>query len=126
FKMPLSGLVLKIPTHNCTAIGIRPIRSASEIEDVICSIPAIDATMTVNWNHRYQENMQRLKTGDLRDVALVIKGLTLRDRERGLSTGERKMLHSAKQVLLSEVVLAQNIAYQDAEARLNSIMSNKE
>ena len=126
FKMPLSGLVLKIPTHNCTAIGIRPIRSASEIEEVMCSIPGIDATMTVNWNHRYQENMQRLKTGDLRDVALVIKGLTLRDKERGLSTGERKMLHSAKQVLLSEVVLAQDVAYQDAEARLNSIMSNRE
>ena len=82
--------------------------------------------MTANWNHRYRENMERIKSGDLLEVAGVIKALMHRDSERGLSNGERKMLHSAKQILISEIVLAESVAYPDAEARVNSVMLSKE
>ena len=82
--------------------------------------------MTANWNHRYRENMERIKSGDLIEVAGVIKALMHRDNERGLSNGERKMLHSAKQILISEIVLAESVAYPDAEARINAVMLTKE
>lgn len=72
-----------------------------------------------NWNHRYRENMERLKSGDLLEVAKVAKGLMLRDARRGLSTGERKMLRSARQILISEIGLAQSISYQEAEDRMD-------
>ena len=63
FKMPISGLTLKIPTENSTAIGIRAIKTRSEIEEVIARIPKLGVDMTANWNHRYRENMDRLKSG---------------------------------------------------------------
>lgn len=75
--------------------------------------------MTSNWNRRYRENMERMKSGNLFEVARVVKGLTQRDNKRGLSTGERKMLHSAKQILISELVLSQDSSYEDIEARIN-------
>ena len=100
FRMPVSGLTLKIPTANSEMIGVR--------------------------NHRYRENMERIKSGDLLEVAGVIKALMHRDGERGLSTGERKMLHNARQILLSEVVLAEDVEYADAEARVNAAMMAEE
>ena len=85
-------------------------------------IPEMDVDMTANWNHRYRENMQRIKSGDLLEGARVIKGLMWRDAQRGLSNGERKMLHTAKQILISEIVLVQDRAYQEAESCLNETM----
>lgn len=126
FKMPISGLTLKIPTENSTAIGIRAIKTRREIEEVIARIPKLGVDMTANWNHRYRENMERIKSGDLLEVAGVIKALMHRDGERGLSTGERKMLHNARQILLSEVVLAEDVEYADAEARVNAAMMAEE
>ena len=79
--------------------------------------------MTSNWNRRYRENMERLKSGNLYEVARVIKGLSYRDNERGLSNGERKMLHTAKQILISEMVLVMGQEYQIVEQRINSAMS---
>lgn len=108
FRMPVGGLVLKIPTENCGSIGVRSLSSVEQIDEVFDRIPEMDAEMTANWNHRYRENMQRIKSGDLLEVARVIKGLMWRDAQRGLSNGERKMLHTAKQILISEIVLVQN------------------
>lgn len=122
FRMPVGGLVLKIPTDNCGTIGVRTLSSVDEIEQVLAQIPEMDADMTANWNHRYRENMQRIKSGDLLEVARVIKGLMWRDAQRGLSNGERKMLHTAKQILISEIVLVHDGVYQDMERRLNETM----
>ena len=126
FKMPISGLTLKIPIANSEIIGIRAVSTTEAIEAVIDAIPALSIDMTSNWNHRYRENMERIKSGNLIEVAGVIKALMQRDSERGLSNGERKMLHSAKQILVSEIVLAESVAYPDAEARLNAAMLTKE
>ncbi len=122
FRMSVGGLVLKIPTENCDTIGVRPLSSQEHIEDILAEIPALDADMNVNWNHRYRENMDRIKSGDLLEVSRVIKGLMWRDRQRGLSNGERKMLHSAKQILISEIVLVTDTEYDKAEQRVDKIM----
>lgn len=118
-KLPVGGMVVMIPTSNSSEIGVRAIVAAAEAEQVMAEWSDIPVEMTQNWNHRYRENMLRLKSGNLREVARVVKSLMLRDGDRGLSTGERKMLHSAKQILLSELVLAQSISYEEAEARIN-------
>ena len=121
-KLPVGGMVVMIPTDHSSEIGVRAIVEKNEAERVLAEIPGISVDMTQNWNHRYRENMMRLKSGDLREVARVVKGLMSRDDSRGLSTGERKMLHSAKQILLSELVLAQSISYEEAEERMNQAM----
>ena len=126
FRMPISGLTLKIPTKNTEVIGIRDVLSEDDIEAVINRIPELGVDMIANWNHRYRENMERIKSGDLMEVSGVINALMHRDSERGLSNGERKMLHSAKQILISELVLSEGMEYTDAEARINAVMMMKE
>ncbi|NCB63466.1 MAG: CarD family transcriptional regulator [Clostridia bacterium] len=122
-KIPVGGMLVMIPTENSEEIGVRPVVDSGEADRVIASISAIEVDMTQNWNRRYRENMLRLKSGDLLEVAAVVKGLILRDSDRGLSTGERKMLHSAKQILISEIVLSQNVSYEDVEARINTALA---
>ena len=118
-KLPAGGMIVMIPTQNSGDIGVRAILAPDEAEQVMEDLKDIPVDMTQNWNHRYRENMLRIKSGDLREVARVVKGLMIRDGNRGLSTGERKMLHSAKQILLSELVLSQSISYEEAEERIN-------
>ena len=122
-KLPTGGMMVMVPVETCEAIGVRPIVNPAEAEEILGAIPGIQVEMTSNWNKRYRENMLRIKSGDLMEVASVIKGLMQRDRERGLSTGERKMLHSAKQILISEIVLSESSSYEEVEARLDSAMA---
>ena len=122
FRMPAGGLTLKIPTENCGAVGLRDLLSPEKMEELLQRIPALDAEMTNNWNRRYRENMEKLKSGDLIEVARVIKGLALREASHGLSTGERKMLHNAKQVLLSELALVKELTYEAAELLLQTVI----
>ena len=125
FKMPMGGLILKIPTENSQAIGIRKVISKAEADELLEAIPSIAVEHNANWNKRYQENLLRLKSGDLREVAQVIKGRMRRDALRGLSTGERKMLHSAKQIMISELVLVLDSDYKSVEGQLDHVMSQK-
>ena len=120
FRMPVNGLVLKIPTANSNAVGLRAVVDPAFADAVIDSLSDLKIDLTSNWNRRYRENLERLKSGDLYEVARVIKCLMIRDAQRGLSTGERKLLHSAKQIFISEVVLAKNVPYGDIEGRLNA------
>ena len=122
FKMPMGGLVLKIPVANSEAIGVRPIISPDQAEKLIQDIPSLEIDANSNWNKRYQENMRRLKSGDLYEVAKVIRALMHRESRRGLSTGERKMLHNAKQIMISEIVLSEEAEYKDIEARVDRAM----
>lgn len=119
FKMPMNGLVLKIPTNNADLIGIRPVDSRARVEMVLIEMPQMQLAMSSNWNQRYRENMAYLRSGDLMKVAAVIKGLMNRDHKRGLSTGERKMLHTAKQILISEISLVEDMDYKAVEQRVN-------
>ena len=118
--MPVNGLVLKIPTANSSAVGLRAVVDAAYADEVIGALSGLEIDMTTNWNRRYRENLERIKSGNLYEVARVIKCLTIRDAKRGLSTGERKMLHSAKQIFISEIVLAKNLPYGVIEGRLNA------
>jgi CarD family transcriptional regulator len=122
-KIPVGGMLVMIPVKNCEEIGVRPIINSMQAEEFISSLSDITIDMTQNWNRRYRENMLRIKSGDLVEVAKVVKGLMARDRIRGLSTGERKMLHSAKQILISEIVLAKSLSYAEVEVCINRVLA---
>ena len=121
-KLPAGDMLVMIPVDTSAEIGVRPIVDADEAEKILGSIPGLEIEMTQNWNKRYRENMLKIKSGNLLEVAAVVKGLMQRDKERGLSTGERKMLHSAKQILISEIVLSESASYEKVEERLNSAL----
>ena len=122
-KLPVGGMQVMVPTENSAEIGVRPIVAAGKAEEIIAALRDIQVENDSNWNRRYRENMLRLKSGDLMEVARVMKGLILRDEKKGLSTGERKMLHSAKQILISEIVLSQNASYEEIEGRINMALT---
>ena len=122
-RLPERSMVVMIPVENSEEIGVRPVVDRERADEVLAAIPGIQVEMTSNWNHRYRENMERLKSGDLLEVARVVKGLTVRDTARGLSTGERKMLHSARQILISELVLSKSLSYEAVERELDTALA---
>ena len=117
-KLPVGDMVVMVPVEGCESIGVRAIISGSDARKVLDSFSGLEICITQNWNKRYRENMDKLKSGDLLEGASVVKGLMCRDNERGLSTGERKMLHSAKQILISELVIAMRTDYEQIEKEL--------
>lgn len=123
FKLPVGGMLVMIPVDHCEEIGVRPIIQPQEADALLEEMAGIEIDMTQNWNRRYRENMLRIKSGDLMEVARVVKGLMARDNEKGLSTGERKMLRSAKQILISEIVLSKSSDYDDVERQINTALA---
>lgn len=123
-RLSVGSMTVMIPTENTQEIGVRPVVSGQEAENLISAMESIEVDMAQNWNRRYRENMVRLKSGDLLEVARVVKGLLLRESQRGLSNGERKMLHTAKQILISELVLAQSLPYKTVEANIDVLLSH--
>ena len=111
-----------IPVDGCEHIGVRPPIGAAEAEEVLRAFAVIEADTAPNWNRRYRENMQRLKSGRLDEVSRVVKSLMVRERDRGLSTGERKMLNTAKQILLSELSLATGSSFDALDGVLTAAL----
>lgn len=122
-RLPMGTMLVMIPTDHIEKIGVRPVMDCEEAQHIMEALKTIDVSMSSNWNHRYRENMVRLKSGDIIEVARVVKGLMLRECEHELSSGERKMLHSAKQILISELVLSQDLPYEAVEESINLAMA---
>ncbi|MCI8423938.1 MAG: CarD family transcriptional regulator [Lawsonibacter sp.] len=122
-RLPSRSMEVMIPKESSVEMGVRPVVDRVQADKLLAAIPGIQVEMTSNWNRRYQENLERLKSGNLIEVARVVKGLTLRDSKRGLSTGERKMLQSARQILVSELVLSKEQSHEEAEQELNTALA---
>ncbi len=112
--VPFGEMKIMIPCEACEQIGIRGIMSQQEM-DMVFNILSEDSTeMSSNWNRRYRDNMEKLKTGELHCVAEVVRNLMRADCIKKLSMGEKKMLANAKQILISEVVLVQDLDVNEA------------
>ena len=120
--IPSGDMRVMIPTDACEQIGIRPIINRDQASAILSAIPTLEVKEDSNWNKRYRTNMMRIKSGDLLEVAGVIKTLVQREARFGLSNGERKMLHSAKQILLSEMMLSQELSFDEVEKQLYDVL----
>lgn len=109
-KMPVGDMKLMVPTDKAENIGIREVADKSVTDGVFAVLqkPKDPYVHDVNWSKRYNVNAERIKSGDILEVAEVVRELSHRHMERGLSIGEKKMLTTAKDILLSEMVLSQN------------------
>jgi CarD family transcriptional regulator len=119
-KVPCGDMKIMIPIESSQEIGVRAIISMDEIGEVLEVLSAESSEMSNNWNRRYRENMEKLKTGDIYNVAEVVRNLMRTDKEKKLSTGEKKMLSNAKQILISEIILVKDIDHDAAEKIINS------
>lgn len=118
-KLALDDVVLFLPVDNCETLGIRPVCSKKQAEELLNQLDELARSEDKGWNQRYRENMLRIRSGDLVEVAQVIKNLAEREKERGLSTGEKKMLLSARQIIESEVAFALGKTTEQAGKLIN-------
>ena len=113
-KMPGEVKVM-VPISKAGDIGVRSVIDKTEAGKVLEVLEANETEMSNNWNKRYKENMEKMKSGSIYEVADVVRNLSYKQKEKGLSTGEKKMLNNAKQILVSELVLAEHASENEVE-----------
>ncbi len=118
-KLPIGEMKVMIPVDKVDEIGVRDVIDSEEADEVIILLTGKKSDMSQNWNRRYRANMEKLKTGDIYEVSGVVRDLTIRDDQKGLSTGEKKMLNNARQILISELVLAKDMDKEDVESMID-------
>ena len=118
-KMPVGDIKVMVPTKNAELIGVRDVIGGDVAESVLDVLSAMPTDMSSNWNKRYRDNQDKMKSGDICEVADVVRNLTFRQKDKGLATGEKKMLSNAKQKLISELVLAEAMTKEQVETLID-------
>jgi CarD family transcriptional regulator len=121
-KLPIGDMRVMIPMRSVGDIGLRRVIDREDVTKVMEILQGETTSMSTNWNRRYRANMEKIKSGDIYEVAEVVRNLSLRDQEKGLSTGERKMLENARQILISEIVLAINAEEDEVQSMVNRVL----
>ena len=104
-----------VPTAKAEEIGLRSIIDKETAGKVISVLEQDSTEMSMKWNKRYRDNVEKLKTGDVFEVADIVRNLSFKQKEKGLSTTEKKMLNNAKQILVSELVLSEEMEQKAVE-----------
>ena len=113
-RMPGEVKVM-VPTSKAEQIGVRNVINKEEAEKVISILGEDETEMSQNWNKRYRDNMEKMKSG-----SIYVRNLSFKQKEKGLSTGEKKMLSNAKQILVSELVLAEHATQDEVEELIDN------
>ncbi|MGH9157052.1 MAG: CarD family transcriptional regulator [Acidimicrobiales bacterium] len=121
-KLAYGDLTLMVPCDNTDEVGLREVINDEEVEEVFAVLRKKEARMPTNWSRRYKNHVEKLKSGDIYQVAEVVRNLSIRDKDKGLSAGEKRMLTRARQILVSELTFAINVSELEAEAKLNEAL----
>jgi CarD family transcriptional regulator len=121
--LPVGNMKVFVPLDSVRNLGLRGVIAASEVEQVLDVLETRQTFVVQAWNRRYRANLEKIKGGNIIEVAEVVSALAQRDKEKGLSTGEKKMYENAYQILISELVLAENLEEQEIKQRLNKILA---
>lgn len=122
-RLPIGDMKFMIPTNNVQNVGLRQVIDEQGVQRVIDILSEKDSSMSTNWNKRYRNNMEKIRSGNIFEVAEVVRNLVRRDQEKGLSTGERKMLENARQILISELVLARGVKEENVRSMLDGVFA---
>ena len=118
-SMP-GGVKVMVPTEKAVEIGVRNVIDKNDVSKVLNILEEDETEMSDNWNKRYRDNMDKMKSGNIYEIADVVRNLSFKQKEKGLSTGEKKMLYNAKQILVSELVFAENSTQNEVEELIDS------
>jgi CarD family transcriptional regulator len=125
-RMPIGDMKVMVPMENVDHIGLRQVVGDDAVNRVMTILGERDTELQTNWNQRYRANMDKMKSGDIYELADVVRNLMIRDRSKGLSTGERKMLDQAKQILISELALVKEMESKDVFTMLDGLVRKKD
>lgn len=117
-------LTIEVPAENCDLVGVRDVVDEEGLEKVFQVLRAEVTEEPTNWSRRYKANLEKFQSGDVIKVAEVVRDLWRREQDRGLSTGEKRMLAKARQVLVSELALAEEKEETEAEAMLEKVLAS--
>lgn len=117
-----NDMTVMVPTENADRAGLRKVISQEAVEDVIAVLHDVGSQMPKNWNRRFKHNRDKMKTGDIYELAEVVRNLSIRDLDKGLSTGEKQMFGRAKKILASELMYARDISEDDAAEYLDVLL----
>jgi CarD family transcriptional regulator len=115
-------LVLMVPADNTDEVGLRDVINGEEVEEVFAVLRKKEAHMPANWSRRYKNHVEKLKSGDIYQLAEVVRNLSIREKENHLSTGEKRMLARARQILVSELTFAIGVSEEEAEKKLDDAL----
>ncbi len=121
-SMPIKNMKVMLPVKKVEDLGVRNVIGNVEVDHVFKVLSEAGSEMPDNWNRRYRDNMEKVKSGDVIEVARVVRNLLLMDKEKGLSTGERKMLANSQQILVSEIVLAKDMEINEVEQMIKGFI----
>jgi CarD family transcriptional regulator len=116
-------MTLSVPTDKVDEVGMRPPISAEDVDDLFQLLGKKDVREPTNWSRRFKNHQEKLKSGDVYQVAEVVRNLALREVTKGLSAGEKAMLVRARGILVSELSFALNVSEEDALAKLEQQLS---
>ncbi len=119
--LPFTKLKLDIPVDTAESIGVRPVMKPEDIEKLYEQFKKPLESLELNWNRRHKENLDKLRSGDILQVAEVYKYLRMRDKSRSLSTGEKKLYSNSRNAIISEIILATGATQEDVMERIDSI-----
>lgn len=121
-KLAYGDLTLSVPVDNTDAVGLREVINDEEVAEVFAVLGKKEIRVPTNWSRRYKNHSEKLRSGDVYQVAEVVRNLSVRDKDKGLSAGEKRMLSRARQILVSELTFALNVDEETAEARLSEAL----
>ena len=121
-RLAYGDLTLMVPADNAEEIGLRDVIKDEDVEEVFAVLRKKEARMPTNWSRRFKNHVEKLKSGDIYQVAEVVRNLTIREKDKGLSAGEKRMLGKARQILVSELTFALNVDEETAEAKLDEVL----
>jgi len=121
-RLAYGDLTLMVPADNTDGVGLREVINDEEVEEVFAVLRKKEARMPTNWSRRYKNHSEKLRSGDIYQVAEVVRNLSIRDKDKGLSAGEKRMLSRARQILVSELTFALAVDEETAEQRLNDAL----
>ena len=122
-RMAHGELTLAVPSDNAEQVGMRRPIAREDVDDLYQVLAKRDVREPSNWSRRFKNHQEKLKSGDVYQVAEVVRNLALREADRGLSAGEKSMFVKARQVLVSELAFALNISEDAALEKLQTTLS---
>ncbi len=123
-KILHNDMTVKVPTENAGIAGLRRVIDEETVKKVLDVLQDEVSDMPKNWNRRFKHNRDKIKTGDIYELAEVVRNLALRESEKGLSTGEKQMFTRAKKILASELMYALDKDEDEAEGYLDELLAN--
>ncbi len=123
-KILHNEMTVNVPVDNCDKVGLRGVIDLEMVEVVVKVLLGGSTEMPKNWNRRFKHNRDKMKTGDILELAEVVRNLALRDHEKGLSTGEKQMYVKAKKILASELMYAKDMTEDQAHEWLEEVLAN--